>query len=90
MKGKGAEVVAVSTDSVETLRKFKEELQLPFTLLSDEKGAVADQYGGRVPVLGLANRVTFVIGKDGKIVEVISGGDAIDPSTAISACPLKG
>jgi peroxiredoxin len=34
---KGAEVVGVSTDSVEKLAKFKAEFNLPFVLLSDEK-----------------------------------------------------
>lgn len=89
MTRKGAEVVGISTDSVETLRKFKAENQLPFTLLSDAKGEVAEKYGGTVPVLGLANRVTYVIGKDGAIVQITTGGDAIDPTTAIAACPGK-
>ena len=89
MTKKGAEVVGVSTDSVETLKKFKEEFKLPFLLLSDAKGEVADKYGGRVPVLGLANRATYVIGQDGKVLEIVTGGDAIDPSSAISACSVK-
>ena len=89
MTKKGAEVVGVSTDSVETLKKFKDEFKLPFLLLSDGKGEVADKYGGRVPVLGLANRATYVIGQDGKILEIVTGGDAIDPSSAISACSVK-
>jgi peroxiredoxin Q/BCP len=86
---KGAEVVGISTDSLETLRKFKDEFKLPFVLLSDEKGAVIDQYGGRIPVLGVANRVTYVIGQDGVVTQVITGSDAVDPTSAISACPVK-
>jgi peroxiredoxin Q/BCP len=86
---KGAEVVGVSTDSVEKLAKFKSEFNLPFVLLSDEKGTVADQYAGRIPVLGVANRATYVIGEDGVVSQIITGGDAIDPSTAVAACPLK-
>jgi peroxiredoxin Q/BCP len=83
---KGAQVVGISTDSVETLRKFKEEFKLPFALLSDADGTVADQFGGRVPVLGLANRATFVLDRDGTIREIVSGSGAIDPSSAITAC----
>jgi peroxiredoxin Q/BCP len=86
---KGAEVVGVSTDSVEKLAKFKSEFKLPFVLLSDEKGTVVDQYPGRIPVLGVANRATYVIGQDGVVSQIVTGGDAIDPSTAVAACPLK-
>jgi len=85
---KGAEVVGVSTDSVEKLAKFKSEFNLPFILLSDEKGTVVEQYPGKIPVLGVANRATYVIGQDGVVKEVITGGDAIDPSTAVAACPI--
>ena len=35
---------------------------------------------------GFANRVTFVIGKDGKVTSVIEGKDAIDPTATLSAC----
>jgi peroxiredoxin Q/BCP len=86
---KGAEVVGVSTDSVEKLAKFKAEFNLPFVLLSDEKGTVVDQYPGRIPVLGVANRATYVIGQDGVVTQIVTGGDAIDPSSAVAACPLK-
>ncbi len=88
MEKKGAEVVGVSTDSVETLARFKKEYQLPFLLLSDAKGKVADQYGGTIPVLGLANRATYVIGQDGLVKEIVTGNAAIDPSSSVSACPI--
>jgi peroxiredoxin Q/BCP len=81
--------VGVSTDSVEKLAKFKAEFSLPFVLLSDEKGTVVEQYPGKIPVLGVANRATYVIGQDGLVKEIITGGAAIDPSTAVAACPLK-
>ena len=89
MEKKGAEVVGVSTDSVETLSKFKAEFKLPFVLLSDEKGTVVEQYPGKIPVLGVANRATYVIGQDGLVKEIVTGGAAIDPSTAVAACPLR-
>jgi peroxiredoxin Q/BCP len=85
---KGAEVVGVSTDSVEKLAKFKSEFNLPFILLSDEKGTVVEQYPGKIPILGVANRATYVIGQDGVVKEVITGGDAIDPSSAVASCPI--
>lgn len=87
MAGKGARIVGISTDSVATQKRFKEQNGLPYPLLSDEDGKVARQYGGVVPIVGVANRVTWVVGRDGRVVEVVKGGDAIDPSRAIAACP---
>lgn len=88
MVGKGAQVVGISTDSVETQKKFKDEYKLPYPLLSDASGKVAKQYGGTIPVVGLANRATFVVDKDGTIKEIITGSDAIDPLGAIKSCPI--
>jgi peroxiredoxin Q/BCP len=67
---RGAVVVGVSLDSVESHMKFSEKYNLPFLLLSDSRKEVAKAYG----VLGtggfLAKRVTFVIDKEGKIAAV--------------------
>ena len=46
-------------------------------------------YDVKTPVLTFANRYTFVIGEDRKIMKVESGGDAINPNGAIAACPLR-
>jgi peroxiredoxin Q/BCP len=67
---KGAVVIGVSLDSVESHSKFSEKYDLPFAILSDNSKEVAKAYG----VLGvggfLAKRVTFVINKDGKITHI--------------------
>ncbi len=81
-------MVGISTDDVATLKRFKDENQLPYPLLSDRGGKVAKQYGGTVPIVGMANRATFVLDKDGTVKDVITGGDAIDPGGAITSCPL--
>jgi thioredoxin-dependent peroxiredoxin len=86
---KGAQVFGVSTDSVETQKKFKTEFKLPYSLLSDPGGKVAKQYSGTMPVVGVANRANFVVGQDGKITQIVEGGDAVDPNAAIAACPLR-
>jgi peroxiredoxin Q/BCP len=85
----GARIVGISTDSVETQRRFKEQYQLPYPLLSDGDGAVARRYGGVVPIVGVANRATFVVAQDGRIAEIVTGGDAIDPTRSISGCPSR-
>ena len=80
-----AQVLGVSTDNLETQTKFAESLTLPFPLLADPEGVAAKAYGVANPA-GYANRVTFVIGKDGKVTSVIEGKDAIDPTATLSAC----
>lgn len=85
---KGAQVVGISVDSVDTQRKFKERYQLPFPLLSDHGGKVASQYSGTMPLVGFAKRANFVIGQDGLVKSIVEGGDAVDPTSAIASCPL--
>jgi peroxiredoxin Q/BCP len=48
---------------------------------------VSRQYAGLIPIVGRANRATFVIDRDGRVAEIISGSAAIDPTSAIAACP---
>src|SRR5436190_12124714 len=81
----GAQVLGVSMDTLETQTKFAESLSSPFPLLADPEGVAAKAYGVANPA-GYANRVTFVIGKDGKISQVVEGKDAIDPAATLSAC----
>jgi peroxiredoxin Q/BCP len=85
---KGAQVVGISVDSVETQRKFKAEYTLPFPLLSDEGGKVSALYSGTMPVVGLSRRANIVIGQDGLVKALVEGGDAVDPGAAIASCPL--
>lgn len=56
-------------------------------MLSDSaKREVAMEYGVFIPQAGVANRATFVVDKDGKIVHIEEGSGAIDPSGAELAC----
>lgn len=61
-------VLGVSMDSVADLASFREDEDIPFTLLSDEDGTVAEQYDSAGD--GTARRNTFVIGPDGDIETV--------------------
>jgi peroxiredoxin Q/BCP len=45
LAGKGLEVVGVSGDSSSTHKMFKAHHKLPFTLLADEKGELAKEFG---------------------------------------------
>lgn len=59
-----------STDEVEENKKFAEEQKADFPLLSDPTGEVAKAYDVKMPVLNMAKRVTFYIGKDGNILKI--------------------
>ncbi len=63
----GAEVVGISTDSVESHEKFSEKYDLPLRLLSDSEGKVRDLYGAKSLIPGRTGRAEFVIDPKGKI-----------------------
>ena len=67
-----AEVIGISSDSVESHKGFAERHKLPFTLLSDEGGKVRRLYG--VPnSFGLfPGRVTYVIDREGVVRHIFS------------------
>src|SRR5919112_3533289 len=62
----GAEVVGVSTDSVESHRKFAEHHSLPLRLLSDPDRRVAELYGAKSWLPGRAARAVVVIDAGGR------------------------
>jgi thioredoxin-dependent peroxiredoxin len=67
-----AEVIGISSDSVESHREFAEKHDLPFALLSDEGGKLRKLYG--VPnTLGLVpGRVTYIIDEQGVVRHIFS------------------
>ena len=69
-------VLGISPDTPKAQLKFKEEHDLPYTLLADDKKEVArkfdvlkekNMYGKKV--MGIV-RTTFLIGADGKILHI--------------------
>jgi len=63
-KDAGAEVIGVSSDSVESHQQFATKHQLPFILLSDMGGVIRKRYGVHT-AFGLPGRVTYVIDRGG-------------------------
>ncbi|HKN82251.1 MAG TPA: peroxiredoxin [Pyrinomonadaceae bacterium] len=63
----GAEVVGISSDSVDSHRKFAEHHNLPLRLLSDSDGAVSKVYGARSLIPGKVARSVFVIDAQGML-----------------------
>lgn len=64
----GGDVVGVSVDKPGKSAEFCDSLNLPYPLVADEDGAIARAYGVRWPLVGLARRVTFLVGPDRRIV----------------------
>ena len=63
----GAEVVGISTDTVESHSGFAEKHQLPLRLLSDPDRVVSTKYEMKSWLPGRSARGVIVIDKDGKI-----------------------
>lgn len=86
-EGVETQVFGISTDNVPSLNAFSEKLSLTFPLLSDfAKRDVARAYGVLIPERGFANRATFVVDREGKIIHVEEGSGALDPTGAETAC----
>ena len=70
------QVLGVSFDDGESHKKFIAKHSLNFPLLVDTDGKLADQYGARMPNKNMARRVSFLIGKDGKVAHVTDNSAA--------------
>lgn len=63
----GAEVVGISTNTVDSHKSFAEHHDLPLRLLADVDRKVADIYGAQSLIPGKVARSVFVIDADGII-----------------------
>jgi thioredoxin-dependent peroxiredoxin len=68
----GAEVIGVSSDSVDKHAGFAGKHNLPFTLLSDAGGKVRKAYGVPATFGLIPGRVTYVIDRDGTVRHVFN------------------
>jgi len=64
----GAEVVGISTDTVESHQGFAEKHSLPLRLLSDPDRKVSEAYDMKSWLPGRSARGVVVINKEGKVV----------------------
>ena len=72
----GVQVVGVSFDTAESHQAFRQKHKLNFRLLADTDGKIADAYGVRIPGKSMARRVSFLIGRDGNIIQVTDSPSA--------------
>jgi peroxiredoxin Q/BCP len=80
IRAKGAEILGVSTQDEASHRRFTAKYKLNFPLLADTDKAVGKAYGAvgsgglkglTMDLLGVADRVTFIIDEEGRIAHVI-------------------
>ena len=55
-------MIAISTDDVETSKRFRDSLKAPYHFVADEKATVVKLFDVKVFIFTLARRVTFVVG----------------------------
>ena len=80
IRAKGAEILGVSTQDEASHQRFTAKYKLNFPLLADTDKAVSKAYGAvgggglkglTMDLLGVADRVTFIIDEQGRIAHVI-------------------
>jgi peroxiredoxin Q/BCP len=85
-----AELIGISSDSVESHKAFAEKHDLPFALLSDRGGKVRKLYG--VPnTLGLfPGRVTYVVDESGVVRHMFSSQFGVERHVQEAINALRG
>jgi peroxiredoxin Q/BCP len=91
-KDAGAEVIGISSQSVESHSIFSTSFNLPFSLLSDEDGRVRSLFGVPSSLGLIPGRVTYVIDKEGIVRHIFSS--QLDPERHVEEAlqilkPLK-
>jgi peroxiredoxin len=68
------QVLGISVDSLWSHKTFAAQQGITYPLLADfnPKGDVAAKYGVYLPEKGFAARTAFIIGKDGRVKEIIA------------------
>src|SRR5947209_8821456 len=95
LEGSDTQVLGVSIDSPFANHAFAEKESITFPLLGDMGGKVITDYGlmNQIKISGAtvpsARRATFLIDKDGKIIEESVDREAVDPTKIVEACERK-
>jgi peroxiredoxin Q/BCP len=72
LRALGVQILGVSIDTADSHAEFAKKYSLPFPLLVDNGGVVAEQYGSlwSLKVVKFAKRHTFIIDPEGKIAHI--------------------
>jgi thioredoxin-dependent peroxiredoxin len=87
IQGMGAVVVGISEDSIDSHKQFARKYHLPYTLLADDDGVVAEKYDSLFSILGLkyAKRHTFIIDPQGRLAAMFMEVDPDDHGRQVVA-----
>ena len=82
-----AQILGVSLDDAASHKAFAEKHGLPFPLLADTDGSVAETYGVKTRMFGLtvAKRQTFIIAPDGTVAKHYTSVKPATHSTQVLA-----
>ncbi len=95
LEGTDTQVLGVSVDSPFSNHAFATQNGITFPLLGDMDAKAIKDYGLEKEyhiggaTIASARRATFLIDKDGKVVEEQVDNEAVDPTKIIDACQLK-
>ena len=78
-------MLGISRDTQDRNDEFRKSLDLPFPLVGDPDGTVVKAYDVRWPIVGLAQRVTYAIGQNNKVLLAFHSELNMD-SHAAKAC----
>lgn len=84
-KAMRSEVIGISVDGTASHARFAAKYQLPFPLLADTHGAVAQQYGAliRLGAFKIARRISFIVSPQGRIAYVFEKVKAADHASDV-------
>ncbi len=80
------QVLGVSMDSPFSNKAWADQIGVTFPLLSDWGGDTTKKYGLYNASYKAPRRATFLIGKDGKVLEEQMDKQALDPHNVVQAC----
>ena len=86
LEASDTQVLGVSMDSTFANDAFAKQIGVTFPLLSDWGGEITKEYGIYNPAYKAARRVTYLIDKQGKVIEMQVDKDAVDPTAIVTAC----
>jgi peroxiredoxin len=89
LEGADTQVLGVSIDSPPANKAWAQQIGVTFPLLSDLGGDVMREYGVFEPKYKAARRITYLIDKEGKVLEMQKDREAIDPTAIVTSCERR-
>ncbi|HSY49279.1 MAG TPA: redoxin domain-containing protein [Thermoanaerobaculia bacterium] len=95
IEGSDTQVLGVSVDSPFANHAFAQQNGITFPILGDMDATAIKAYGLEKQVhiggatMATARRASFLIDKEGKVVEEQVDNDAVDPTKIVDACQFK-